>query len=828
MIRPASKKVVLLGMMTRIPVAGVVWQTVHYLVGLERLGYEPYYVETHARTPSMLMEREEDDSSAKAAAFIDRVMRRFGLRDRWAFYALHDDNRCFGMSTQQLKGLYDSALALINLHGGTEPFLPELRQSERLVYLETDPVQLQVELHQDLQQTIDFLEPHCAFFTFAENYGAPDCGLPVQDRFALQPTRQPVVLDFWRPRDTEAEKLTTVGNWRQPWRTVTFNGEQYTWSKHHEFLKFIDLPSRTRQPLELALSSYEDEDKQMLEEQGWQVRHALDISTEPDPYREYIAGSRGEFTVAKDQNVRLRTGWFSDRSATYLAAGRPVISQDTAFSNILPTGAGLFGFSTMEEILEAIESINSDYGRHRRAALDIARDYFSHDVVLGNLLEHVGVELAGGRGTAVAARTAGGGPYPASMSLAPISRRPTLLAEETLATVLARAVPESRPRPWPGRPTASIVVPTYDNLPFVRMCLESLLALTEYPNYEVIVVDNGSTDGTPAYLRRLAAQNPQVRLVLNPSNAGFGRACNQGLAIANGDVLVLLNDDTLVAPGWLARLIETLQDRSVGLAGPVTNRIGNEAEVEVAYETWGGFLEEVERRGRERDGQTFEIRTVTMFCLAMRRDAFRRIGPLDQRFEIGLLEDDDYSKRARDAGYRLVCAEGVLVHHFSQTAFGKLVPTGEYNAILAANRDRYEEKWGEPWQPYERGSKPAYDHLTQRIRRRVAEAVPPESTVLVVSRGDEELLKLNGCRAWHFPQGEAGAWSGHHPSDSSEAVAELETMREKGGQFLLFPKTGLWWLDHYSGLTEHLERSYEAVVREDDTCVIFALNGGRR
>jgi hypothetical protein len=183
MIRPASKQIVLLGMMTKIPVAGVVWQTVHYLIGFERLGYDVYYVETHARTPSMLMEREEDDSSNEAAAFIDRVLRRFGLGDRWAFYALHDDNRCFGMTKRQLQRLYDSALVLINLHGGTEPFLPELRQSDRLVYLETDPVQLQVELHDNVQQTLDFLEPHCAFFTFGENYGQPDCKLPTQNRF---------------------------------------------------------------------------------------------------------------------------------------------------------------------------------------------------------------------------------------------------------------------------------------------------------------------------------------------------------------------------------------------------------------------------------------------------------------------------------------------------------------------------------------------------------------------------------------------------------------------------------------------------------------------
>src|SRR4029078_9751900 len=172
-------------------------------------------------------------------------------------------------------------------------------ERERRHVRETDPVQLEVELHHDLQQPIDFLDPHCAFFTFAENYGAPDCGLPVQDRYPLEPTRQPVVLDFWRPRDVEAEKLTTVGNWRQPWRTVTFNGEQYTWSKHYEFLKFIDLPRLTAQPLELALSSSDPEDRQMLTDHGWQVRHALNISTEPDPYREYIAGSRGEFTVAK-------------------------------------------------------------------------------------------------------------------------------------------------------------------------------------------------------------------------------------------------------------------------------------------------------------------------------------------------------------------------------------------------------------------------------------------------------------------------------------------------------------------------------------------------
>ncbi|MGH2978322.1 MAG: glycosyltransferase family 2 protein, partial [Solirubrobacterales bacterium] len=718
-MRDSSKKIVLLGMMTRIPVAGVVWQTIHYLLGFERLGYQAYYVEAHARTPSMLMEREEEDSSAKAAAFIDGVMRRFGMRDRWAFHGLHYDHRCYGLSETELKRLYDSALILVNMHGGTEP-RPELHATDRLVYLETDPVQLQAELHDGVQATLDFLEPHCAFFSYAENYGSPDCGLPFQDRFRLHPTRQPVIMDFWRGRPGPREKLTTVGNWRQPWRDVILDGERYSWSKHNEFMKFIDLPRRTPQTFELALSSYDPADQEMLEGHGWHVRPALAFSTDPDAYRDYITDSRGEYSVAKDQNVRLRTGWFSDRSATYLAAGRPVINQETGFSNVLPTGEGLFAFSTMDEILAAVEAINSDYARHARAAEEIAREYFAHDVVLGRMLEEVGGELCSGRGYPV--QSHGTRPFPPDLDITPVSRRPTRLAERTITEIAARPVPERHVHPWPCQ-AASIVVVTHDNLPFSQMSLESVIACTEYPHHEVIVVDNGSRDGTVEWLHELAAANPRVRLVLNPENAGFARASNQGLALARGELLVLLNDDTLVPPGWLPRLVWPLEDPDVGLVGAVTNRIGNEAEVPAAYRTWGEMLGFAAARARDHERQVFDIATVTMFCMAMRRDTFARLGPLDQRFEIGLLEDDDYSMRARRAGYRLVCAEDAFVHHFGETSFGKLVSSGTYNELLEANKRRYEEKWGEPWQPYDRRPNPVYQRLTQRIREIVADTL---------------------------------------------------------------------------------------------------------
>jgi hypothetical protein len=387
----SPKKIVILGMMSQMPVAGHVWLIVQYMIGLQRLGYDVYYVEAHGCTPNRLMQRPDDDGSAKAAAFVAGVMQRFDFNDRWAYHAVHTDGRCFGLSELQLRELYRSAALIINLHGGTMP-LPEHSATGRLVYLGTDPGVVEVRLHAQVQETIDLLAPHCAFFTWGLNYGNADCRLPVAERFPFRPTHPPVVLDFWQPYSSgEGDAFTTIGNWRQSGQEVRFEGEVYHWSKHYEFLKFLDLPRLTDQAFELALGKYDDADKQLLESKGWKVRQALSFSTNLDSYRHYLAQSRGEFTVAKDQNVRLRSGWFSERSAQYLAAGRPVITQETGFSNVLPTGQGLFAFATMEEILEAVHSINSAYTQHCQAAIKLARGYFSYDVVLPRMLADVGL-----------------------------------------------------------------------------------------------------------------------------------------------------------------------------------------------------------------------------------------------------------------------------------------------------------------------------------------------------------------------------------------------------------------------------------------------------
>lgn len=384
---------VLLGSMTKMPVAGVVWQTMHYILGFERLGYDVYYVEAHARTPSMLLRSQEDDSGVLGAAAVAGVMGRFGRANRWAYQAFQDDGAVFGLSASGLAAVFDRAELVVNLHGGTMP-RPEHYANDRLIYLGTDPVQLELELASTDEEAIAFLEPHSAFFTFAESFGQPDCLLPTNDRFDLQPTRQPVVLDLWRAVHDPRPPLTTVANWRQHCREIEWDGDTYHWSKHLEFLKFVDLPERTNQPLELALANCGPEDRELLRSHGWSVRDALSFSSDADEYRDYILGSRGEFTVAKDQNLRFRTGWFSDRSATYLAAGRPVVTQDTGFGSALPTGNGLFAWATTDEALAAFDAIDSDYPRQSRAAREIAREYFDATVVLGSLLERTGAPCA--------------------------------------------------------------------------------------------------------------------------------------------------------------------------------------------------------------------------------------------------------------------------------------------------------------------------------------------------------------------------------------------------------------------------------------------------
>jgi hypothetical protein len=260
-----------------------------------------------------------------------------------------------------------------------------------LIYLETDPVVHQIRIANGEQRYLNLVGAHTALFSWGVNYGEADCGVPIAP-FTYSPTRSPVVLDYWQtPCNAAAGPFTTIGHWDQSVQDLEYNGQRYSWSKHREFMKVIELPRRTSQAFSLALAIDDAAAVRMLEGYGWHVEDAYEASRTLQSYRDYIQRSRGEFTVAKDMNVRLRSGWFSERSACYLAAGKPVVTQETGFSKFLPTGLGLHAFHTLEDIPPAIEAINSDYQRHSQAAKDIAVEYFAAEKVLRQVMCKAGL-----------------------------------------------------------------------------------------------------------------------------------------------------------------------------------------------------------------------------------------------------------------------------------------------------------------------------------------------------------------------------------------------------------------------------------------------------
>jgi hypothetical protein len=383
--RHSKGKIIVFGIAFWFPLAGVTYQFLHYLIGLRRLGYDPYYIEDSGRWVYDPVVNEFSPDAAGNISSVAPVLDAHGFAGRWAFRGNYPGGQCHGMSQEQILRTYREADALLNVTGAQE-MREEHMTCRRRIYVESDPVAVQIGVSLGNEKTIAALAAHDTHFSFGENLGAPDCGVPVE-RFRWLPTRQPVVLNLWENDHIgRTSGYTTIAGWRSKGKDISYQGETYYWSKDREFMKVIDLPRRSPMPFELATGVPEDV-LRILGEYGWQHRNPFEISKDINCYRAYIQGSRAEFTVAKDQNIRLRSGWFSDRSACYLAAGRPVITQETGFSNILPTGKGLFGFKTMEDILAAVDEIESDYEGNCRAAHEIAREYFAAEKVLGSLME---------------------------------------------------------------------------------------------------------------------------------------------------------------------------------------------------------------------------------------------------------------------------------------------------------------------------------------------------------------------------------------------------------------------------------------------------------
>lgn len=411
-------------------------------------------------------------------------------------------------------------------------------------------------------------------------------------------------------------------------------------------------------------------------------------------------------------------------------------------------------------------------------------------------------------------------PFPLDLDLRLASKRPARLRAETEREVLAAPLSYVPTDPRSGSPEASIVVLSHGNLVFTRMCLESVLASTDGITFELIVVDNASSDGTPGYLRQLATRDERMRPILLNGNLGFAAGINVGLREARGSSLVMLNNDTIVAPGWLTSLLRHLGNTTVGLVGPVTNQAPGVARVGSSYRTYGEFLDAARARSGTSRGRSVE--RLTLFCAALPRHVYVDVGPLDERFEVGMFEDDDYCIRVASAGLACRLAEDVLVHHFGEATFGRLVSDGAWMSIFEANRQRFEQKWGVHWAGHTAPDEPEYLDLVGRLCA-MLETLPESARVLVASRGDDRLCAISGHSAGHFPQRRDGTYAGSYPADDAGAIKHLQELSAAGWTHLALPNPARWWLDHYPLMTHHLELAGGIVIDDPAAGVVFRL-----
>ncbi len=366
---------------------GATWAVLQYLLGLAQLGHDVFLLE-----PVPLKSVQQPFTSLSVsdnARYFDRVVSRFGIADRSGLL-LEGTRETHGSNYLDIERACRQADLLLNVSG--------MLQDESLlasiptrVYLDLDPGFNQ--LWSEVEGINMRFSGHTHHVTIGQRIGEPGCLVPTCGLNWIK-TLQPVVLNHWpaaSPSDDEGEFLTGVGNWRG-YGSIQHNGIRYG-QRAHSFRQFFDLPMRTEERFLMALSIHPEEtaDLQALATNRWRLVDPAKVAGTPDSYQQFIKSSRAEFGVAKSGYVESRCGWFSDRSVCYLASGRPVIAQETGFSDFLPVGDGLLAFHDTSSALEAIDQLRSRYRHHRGMARVLAEDYFDSDKVLPQLLEKVGL-----------------------------------------------------------------------------------------------------------------------------------------------------------------------------------------------------------------------------------------------------------------------------------------------------------------------------------------------------------------------------------------------------------------------------------------------------
>jgi len=380
-----------------LPAGGVTWDYMQYPAGFARLGHDVWYIEDTRIWPIFQPISDEGPNCSLNVAYLAAVMKRFGMADRWA-YRDEMSESWFGMSAAAVREVCHTADVFVNV-SCANVMRDEYRAIPHRVLIDSDPMFTQAQFELDMAFRAgtpgmrEAIAGHNHHFSFGELLGDPDCRVP-RSGVTWLPTRQPVCLDAWpaMPLPPGRKRFTTVMNWAAN-RDFEFQGERWG-QKNVEFTKVMELPSRVPEvSLEVAVGQTGHMAAPFPEDvataAGWTILDPAECAPDTDSYRRFIQESAGEFSVAKEAYVKARTGWFSCRSACYLASGRPVVTQDTGWSRIIPTGHGLFAFNTMEEAAGAIEAVAAHPEVHSRAARGIAEEYFDSSKVLDSLLARV-------------------------------------------------------------------------------------------------------------------------------------------------------------------------------------------------------------------------------------------------------------------------------------------------------------------------------------------------------------------------------------------------------------------------------------------------------
>lgn len=374
-------RIIVLGYIVRGPLGGMAWYNLQYLMGLTRLGHEVYFVEDSDDYPSCYDPARgfTDTDPTYGLQFATHTFKRIGLGDRWAYYDAHT-SRWLGPCADRILDICATADLLLNI-GGVNPLRPWFMQIPARTFIDSDPVFIQIR-HLTDPAARNLAKQHTAFLSCAENIGLNRSAIP-NDGLPWQATRSPIVLDAWPATPAPAQgKFTTVMQW-ESYPAQEYGGVRYG-MKSDSFEPYMNFPEKAGRIFELAVSG-SSTPIALLDSKGWVVCEPP--TQNPWTYQHYIQQSKAEFSVAKHGYVVSRSGWFSERSACYLASGRPVLIQDTGFSDWLQTGAGAISFSTPEEALAGIEEINSRYEFHCQAARAIAEEYFDARKVLPRLIE---------------------------------------------------------------------------------------------------------------------------------------------------------------------------------------------------------------------------------------------------------------------------------------------------------------------------------------------------------------------------------------------------------------------------------------------------------